>query len=462
MGYIIQNFEALACPEPVERAGNELRRDALEIAEAGYEAINVGTAIERKLHIENDELRIADKTSKATPQTKTYRLAGRRVFFVGIGKCALTAACAIEKLFGDTLTGGIAFDVSAESMRKSDIHRNGGCLTSSSKIEVFIGTHPLPSEVNEQATKRIIEFLSDCHEDDLVIFLISGGGSTLLCAHDAPMTCVDESILFQELTAHGATIQDINTVRKHISSARGGGLARAAYPAEIFSLIVSDVPGNDIAFISSGPTVSDSSTINNAKEILVRYGITAPENTKFIETPKEEKYFERVSNLLFLTSQDALDAMKDKAAQRGYETKIVDDHFSGEAKEVGRAVVEKLHEASPKTALLYAGESTVTLRDVRHPSQAGGRNQEMALASLETIRDDEIILPFASDGHDNTDHAGAIGDSVTMAHAQEKNLSITEYLDGHRSYEFFSTTGDALSTGYTGSNISDLIIALKK
>ena len=275
------------------------------------------------------------------------------------------------------------------------------------------------------------------------------------------MTPADESALFKELTAHGATIQDINTVRKHISSARGGGLARAAYPAEILSLIVSDVPGNDIAFISSGPTVQDSSTITDAKEVLARYNITIS-NITFIETPKEEKYFERVTNLLFLTSKDALDAMKDEAAKRGYETEIVDDHFSGEAREVGRAVVEKLHDASQKTALLYAGESTVTLREVRPPSQAGGRNQEIALASLETILDDEIILPFASDGHDNTDYAGAIGDSISRAHASEHNLSIAEYIVAHRSYEFFSITGDALSTGYTGSNISDLIIALKK
>ena len=457
MAHSIQNFDALACPEPVEGAENDLRRDALEIAEAGYEAINVGSAIERKMHIENGELHIAEVRP---PQNETaYQLAGRRVFFVGIGKCALTAASAIEKLFGDTLTGGIAFDVSDESLRTPGVHSSCGRLASSSKIEVFIGTHPLPSEVNERATERIIEFLSDCREDDLVIFLISGGGSTLLCSPEAPMTPDDESTLFKELTAHGATIQDINTVRKHISHARGGGLTRAAYPAEIVSLIVSDVPGNDIAFISSGPTVKDATTIADAKAILEKYDITSSTNTVFVETPKEEKYFERVSNILFLTSKDALDAMSDEATQRGYKTEIVDDHFSGEAREVGRAVVEKLHEASPKTALLYAGESTVTISS---SSGIGGRNQEMALAVLETVRDDEIILPFASDGHDNTDHAGAIGDAVTIAHAQEKKLSIAEYLDEHRSYEFFSTTGDALDTGYTGSNISDLIIALKK
>lgn len=439
MGHIIQNFDALA--------ENELRRDALEIAEAGYEAIHVGNALRHKLKIENDELIVNSARCHLT-ETVRKHLAGRRVFFVGIGKCALVTAEAIEELLGDHLTSGIAIDV-------SPIERN------LKKIETFIGTHPLPSEKNELATKRVLEFLLNLSEDDLVIFLVSGGGSTLLCSYESPMTSADESILFKELTAHGASIQDMNTVRKHTSRARGGGLARAAYPAEVVTLIVSDVPGNDIQFISSGPTVRDTSTISDAETVLARYGIAAPESVTFIETPKEEKYFERVTNILFLSNEDALSAIKDAAAQRGYATELVDRQFVGEAREVGRAIVEKLHAAPTKTALFYAGESTVTLKDVGHSSQ-GGRNQEMALAALADIRDDEIILPFASDGHDNTDHAGAIGDSVSREHALTHDLSIEKYLDEHRSYDFFTTTGDALNTGYTGSNVSDIIIALKK
>lgn len=432
MTHRIQNFDALAT--------DALREDALSIAEAGYAAVNTAATIERKLHIEGNELHIGDAV---------YPLAGRRIFFVGVGKCAFAAAEAIEKLFGEKLTGGIAFDVSS-ALKPAGLK----------KIETYAGTHPLPSETNEQATKRIMEFLSGRAESDLVIMLISGGGSTLLCSHQAPMTCADESMLFSELTAHGARIQDINTVRKHISRARGGGLAAAAYPAEVISLIVSDVPGNDIEYIASGPTVLDSSTIADARAILARYDVASAANTEFIETPKEQKYFERVTNILFLTNRDALSAMKEEATARGYEAEIVDDHFAGEARDIGRAIVEKLHGAGAKTALLYAGESTVTL-----PSAAlgaGGRNQEMALAALEDVRDDELILPFASDGHDNTDHAGAIGDRVTRTHALERTLSVKEYLDSHRSYDFFEATGDALLTGYTGSNVSDLIIAMKQ
>ena len=430
MGREIQNFEALAT--------TDTRRDALAIAEAGYAAIDVGSALEHGLRIENDALSI---------NGKTYPLAGRRIFFVGVGKCAFTAARTVEKILDGRLTAGIALDVSPIEG------------ATPSKIETYVGSHPLPSEVNENATRRIIELLSDCREDDLVLMLISGGGSTLLCLHAAAMTCFDESTLFEELTAHGAPIRNINTVRKHISQARGGNLARVAYPAEVVSLIVSDVPGNDISVIASGPTVLDTSTIADARAVLEKYGVTAAANIEFLETPKEDKYFERIHNVLFLSSQNALSAMQEEAEKRGYVTAIVNDQFDGEAHDTGRTIVQNLHSTPTNTALLYAGESTVTL-----PSHhgAGGRNQEMALAMLADVRDDELVLPFSSDGHDNTDHAGAIADAVTREHALAQNLSSAEYLDGHRAYDFFTSTGDALVTGYTGSNVSDLIIALKK
>lgn len=440
----IQNFEALAT--------GGLRRDALRIAEAGYAAINVSHALKRDLHIEGDLLSMGGKT---------YPLAGRRIFFVGVGKCAFAAAGAVEKILGDHLTAGIAFDVSPIE----------GAVPE--KIETYVGSHPLPSEVNENATMRIIELLSGCREDDLVLMLISGGGSTLLCLHAATMTCFDESTLFEELTARGAPIRDINTVRKHISLARGGNLAKAAYPAEVISLIVSDVPGNDIGVIASGPTVLDTSTVGDARAVLDKYGVTASASIEFLETPKEQKYFERVTNTLFISSQDALEAMQAEAEKLGYAAAIKNEYFDGEAHDTGRMIAEALHEAPENTALLYAGESTVTLpshHGTGGPSprrsgllpRKGGRNQELALAALESIRDGELVLSFASDGHDNTDHAGAIADAETLAHARAQNLSSIEYLDGHRAYDFFTTTNDALVTGYTGSNVSDLIIALKK
>lgn len=426
----IQNVAALA--------RNDLRRDALAIAEAGYAAINAGDAIRHKLHFKHDELSVAGKN---------YHISGRRIFFVGVGKCAFAAARAIEELFGSRLAGGIALDVSPFDGRPL------------ARIETYTGTHPLPSDANELASRHIISLLSDAREDDFVIMFISGGGSALLCLHDAPMTCADEGALFEQLTARGAAIRDINTVRKHISRARGGALAAAAYPAEVVSLIVSDVPGDDIAHIASGPTVLDSSTVADAEAVLGKYGVVSPAGIALIETPKDKKYFERVTNILFLSSRDALSAMHDEAVRRGYEVTIAEARFTGEARDIGRAVVEKLHSSPERTALLYAGESTVTLLG---SAGSGGRNQEMSLAVLEYLNRDELILPFSSDGRDNTDHAGAIADDLTREHAREHGLSIKKYLDAHNSYEFFSTTGDALMTGYTGSNVSDLIVALKK
>jgi glycerate-2-kinase len=367
------------------------------------------------------------------------------VRFVGVGKCAVRGGRALEALLGATLADGIALDVSAAE-------------DPDSKIEVHIGTHPLPTDVNEAATKRILEFLSAGSENDLVIMLISGGGSTLLCLPDAPMTCSDEGTLLQSLVARAAPIQDVNMVRKHISRARGGALAEAAYPAEMVSLIISDVPGNNLALIASGPTVRDSSTVADAQAVLEKYGIPASEIT-FVETPKEEKFFARVTNTLFLSGVDALASMEAEAVRRGYAVSVVDPQYSGEARDLGRAIIKKLRTSAPKTVLLYAGESTVTLD--AHAGK-GGRNQEMALAVLEDMRDGELVLPFASDGRDNTDHAGAIADETTAVHAREKNISATDYLSAHNSYEFFKTVGDALVTGYTGTNVSDLIIALKQ
>lgn len=430
MSHRIQNFTALAV--------SPLRQDALAIAEAGYAAIDVASALNRTLRIEGEVLHMGDKT---------YSLFNRRIFFVGVGKCALAAAAGIESLLGERLTAGIALDVSSEGW------------ASPKKIEAYIGTHPLPSETNVAVTKHIIEFLSGLSKDDFVIMLISGGGSALLALYEEPMTYTDESRLWNELTAHGTSIQDINTVRKHISRARGGALAAAAYPAEVLSLIVSDVPGNDIEYISSGPTILDTSTVDDARQILSRISTASSTRVRLTESPKEPKYFERVTNALFLTNQDALKAMQTEAESLGYAVQIVTDHMTGEAQDLGRSIVEKLHDAASMTAHLYAGESTVTLA----PNHGqGGRNQELSIAAMQSVRDGELVLPFASDGRDNTDHAGAIGDVVTRAHAIALNVSDKTSLDKNSAYDFFKATGDALVTGYTGTNVSDLIIALKK
>jgi glycerate 2-kinase len=428
MATVIHNGEALS--------QSPLREDALAIAEAGFAAIDIGATVKRKIRIEDGQLHIGEAV---------YPIAGRRVFFAGIGKCAVRGGRAIEAILGDALTAGIALDVANEE------------TPTPSKLEIYIGTHPLPTEENQRASERVLEFLSGREESDLVIMLISGGGSTLLCVPTPPMTPENESVLFEELTAGGASIQDINTVRKHTSRARGGALAVASSPAEVVSLIVSDVPGDDLASIASGPTIRDSSTCSHAEAVLRKYHID-PSGVVFSETAKDDSYFKRITNMLFLSSKDALLAMEEEAGRRGYMVSLVSAPFSGEARQVGHTVLEKLHAMPPKTALLYAGESTVTLGT---SSGTGGRNQELALSTLDDVRPNELILPFASDGHDNTDHAGAIADELSRAHGEHKKLSAAEHLAMHRSYDFFKATGDALLTGQLASNVSDLIVALK-
>lgn len=425
---VIQNADALGA--------TPLRRDALAIAEAGYDAVDVGKAFARKVRIEGDELIV---------ERARYALGGRRVFFVGVGKCAIAAAEVVEQLLGERLTGGIALDVRGLAGNRLQ------------KVETFVGTHPRPSETNLAAAARIVELLELAGEDSLVIMLISGGGSTLLCLHDAPMTCLDEGMLFDALTDKGATIQELNTARKHLSKARGGWLAKAAYPAEVVALVVSDVPGNDLEFIASGPVVKDHTTVADAKNVLAKYGVPEPPGG-LLETPKDNQYFVRVHNVLFLTNRDALTAMERAARERGYDAYIVDERMRGEAGIIAHEVLTTLHSAPEKVALLYGGESTVTLPKGHGK---GGRNQEMALAALGNVRDGELLLPFASDGKDATEHAGAIADVLTLTHAHERGVDRAAALVRHTSYDFFEVTGDAVVTGLLESNVSDLLLALK-
>lgn len=427
---VIQNTDALAVSDE--------RKVALAIAEAAYDAINTQKVVERLVRVQDDILYVDGAERQLSPQG--------RLFFVGVGKCAADGALAVEKACGDALTGGIALDV----------HFSPVCRTSLQKVECFNGTHPSPSEANVQASSRILALLAGMNEHDTVIMLISGGGSTLLCS---PMsgTCTEEAMLLKELFRVGATIQEINTIRKHASLARGGYLAKAAYPAQIISMIFSDVPGNDIEFISSGPTVRDNTTVADAMAILDKYRI-ALDPKMLIETPKESQFFEKVTNVLAVSNTRALEAMKEEAERHGYTANIITDTITGEAATVGRDIVNNLHTLPPKNVCLYGGETTVTITG---EAGKGGRSQEMALAALSDIREGELFVPFASDGWDNGEHAGGMCDTISMNAATKAGISVEEYLAQHRSFDFFETTGNAIITGETGDNVSDLIIALK-
>ncbi|HFC11190.1 MAG TPA: DUF4147 domain-containing protein [Candidatus Kaiserbacteria bacterium] len=431
MTRMIKNTDALS--------QTQARKDALRIAEVAYKSIDTRSAISSAVSIKDDVLTVADKT---------YTLSsGKNVWVVGAGKSSITAAYALEEVLGDRIAGGVIIDV-----------EDTGNYLPLKKIQTFIGTHPVPSEQNVESAKHLRDTLSSLGEDDLVIVLVSGGGSTLLCLPKSPVTVETEIAVFEELTDAGASIEEMNTVRKHLSLVRGGNIAETAYPARVIGIVFSDVPGNDIEFISSGPTVRDNTTVDDALAVIKKYNVRALDGLQLMETPKDDKYFARVRNELLVTNTRALQAMAREATSLGYIPKIVTDRFSGEAREVASQVLDELDNAEKGTVLLYGGESTVTLTP---KAGKGGRSQEMALSALARIRDDELLMPFSSDGHDNTENAGALCDNITKAHASEHELMISEYLDAHRSYDFFTKLGDALITGYTGANVSDLIIALK-
>ncbi len=426
----LKNFGSLA--------STDLRRAALEILEAGLHSINTRAAIERSIKMEHDGIVVAG-------ERYAFRDI-RRIHFVGIGKCAVEAALAVERILGTHLAGGIAIDVKETQELK--------------RIRAFRGTHPLPSLENILITKEIVRALRGLDEHDLVIFVVSGGGSVLLC-YPEDRGCEEEIKIFEVLTKAGATIQELNTIRKHLSLARGGYLAKAAYPAHIVGLIFSDVPGDDVQYIASGPTIKDTTTVADAERLLEKYDVTRVchvAHCGVFETPKEDKYFERVRNVIVVSNTMALDTMQKIATAKGFTAKVRTNHLTGEARTVGRNILEELKNEPPKSVLLYGGETTVVIRG----HGRGGRNLEVALSTVSDTEPGHIVVSAASDGHDNSDFGGALADLRTKERAIRLNLNPQKFLDESNSYEFFLKVGDYLRMGDTGSNVSDLIIALKQ
>ncbi|MBU6501082.1 MAG: DUF4147 domain-containing protein [Patescibacteria group bacterium] len=418
-------------------ATTDLRRAALNIAEAGLAAIDTDGAVKRAVRVEGDKLSI---------NNYQFDLASiKNLYVVGVGKCSLEAGAALEDVLGERITGGIVIDVHKGTLKR---------------IQTFAGSHPLPTDENMDATKKIIDLLDACKEDDLVIFIISGGGSTLLC-QPTNRACSEEAKIFNCLTDAGADITELNTVRKHISLARGGFLAKYAYPARSVSLVFSDVPGNDIEFVASGPTMKDTTTIADAQKVIARYDKKRECDfvaSMMIETPKEDKYFEKVANVLVVSNDIALQAMADEARRLGFSPQIMTTTMNEEAQAVGRDIAEELKRSESKTALLYGGETTVSVKS----NGRGGRNLQLALSQLTDIKDGQLILTLASDGRDNGEFAGAICDKVTLNVAEEKGIDIEKSLQENNSYPFFELVGNYIVTGDTGSNVSDLVIAIKE
>ena len=415
-----------------ELATTKLRKDALDILEAGYRAINTEKVVTSNIKVKDGHLFVKNRDINLSDY--------ENVFFIGIGKCSADAAIVFEDILGGYLSGGIVIDVRGVALQK---------------IKSKVGTHPLPSEANIAAAESVKELLESATKRDLILTVISGGGSALLCLpHDIQCAVMIQTT--ETMIKSGATIEEINTVRKHLSLIQGGQFAKLAYPAEIVSLIFSDVLGNDIETIASGPTVLDDTTREDAEKILAKYDILNScklPDCEVLETPKDKKYFEKVENILLLTNKVALSAMKEKAEELGYRAIIVDDKIEGEAGIIGQLIASQ---AKKETCLLYGGETTVVV----NKGGKGGRSQDLVLGALPEMKEDSVIIAAASDGWDNSYVAGAIGDKELFEKAQSKGLDVNKFLVNNNSYDFFEEVGGHIKTGRTGSNILDLYFTL--
>jgi glycerate 2-kinase len=398
-----------------------------------------------------------------------------RVLVAGFGKAACPMARAVEDALGDLIEKGIVITKygHAGSQRAEASGRQ-------SKITIFEAGHPVPDENGVKGTNEIIQLLKDADEHTLIVCLISGGGSALLVSPYEGITLDEKQKVTQLLLKAGADIKELNTVRKHISRVKGGRLAEAAYPARVISLMLSDVIGDRLDVIASGPTSPDPTTYDDALKVMKKCGLIdkIPAGISYVinkgaegiipDTPEEgNAIFERVENIIIGSNRLALDAARQKAEELGFHSEIISAELTGEARDAAKWLAEKVRKRGSTEVqkykkplcLISGGETTVTVRG----NGLGGRNTEFALAFAMEIEgvDGVTLLSAGTDGTDGpTDAAGAIVDGETIKNAKASGIDPEAYLKNNDSYNFFKKIDSLLITGPTGTNVMDLQIVL--
>ena len=437
---------------------DKLRADARAIFGSGVKAVDPINAIKGKLKLEDEILFL---------EGRKYDLGDySNIYVVGMGKAAASMAQAIEEILGERITRGV-------------VNVKYGHVVPLNIIKANEAGHPVPDENGLKGTKEIIELLDKSGEDDLVICIISGGGSALLPLPAGDLELEDKQKLTKSLLDCGADIHEINALRKQISAVKGGRLARLAYPSTLISLILSDVIGDNLDVIASGPTVPDTHTFHDCLDIIDKYELRGRAPGAVIEyiekgclgdheeTPKpDDPAFERTHNVIIGSNIIAVTAAKEKARELGYNCLILSTFIHGETEEVA-----KVHTAMAKEILcsgnplqkpacvISGGETTVTIEG----KGLGGRNQEFVLAAAIDIEDIEgvVVLSGGTDGTDGpTEAAGAIADGSTIRRGRELGLDAYAYLCDNDSYNFFKPLGDLLMTGPTHTNVMDLRLVL--
>jgi len=437
----------------------QLRDAALAIAHAAIRAVDPEALIHKSVRLEGDRL-IIGATNIALSEF-------RRIIVVGAGKASASMARALETILGNRIAGG-------------SIVVKDGHTRSLQRIEVIEAAHPVPDERGVSAARKLIGLLKEnARRDTLVLCLISGGGSALMPLPAEGLSLNDKQAMTRLLLECGASIDEVNIVRKHISGIKGGQLARAAAPARVCTLLLSDAVGDAPDVIASGPTVGDPSTFSDAKAVMEKYNIwhRVPKsvanfiqsgvNGEIKETPKpDDEIFRNVSNDIIGNNRSALIAASEKAVSLGFRPLILSACISGEAREVGTVFASIALETAnshnpiaPPACILAGGETTVTIRG----KGKGGRNQELALsAALKLAKSGNIVLAsVGTDGTDGpTDAAGAVVDTTTVERARKHGLDPVAYLQRNDSYNLLEPIGDLLKTGPTGTNVMDLLITL--
>ncbi len=439
-------------PDPAQ---GPLYSSALSVLQAALAAADPAQAVRRALRRSDDTLYIGERP---------YDLRRfRRTFVVGAGKATAPMALAVEDLLADRLTAGT-------------VTVKYGYTAPTKLIAVREAGHPIPDEAGVAATQAIVDLLRDADAQDLVLCLISGGGSALMPLPVPGVSLTDLQALTDALLRSGAPIQALNTVRKHLSQVAGGQLARLAYPATVVALIVSDVVGSPLDVIASGPTVADESTFEQAWQVLERYGVLEHTSVpirqhlqrglsgEIPDTPKPgDPALAQVHNAIIADNALACAAAVEKARALGFNSLLLTTYLEGEAREVGRVLAALAREIAlrgqpvpPPACLIAGGETTVTVRG----QGKGGRNQEVALSAALAIQNlpGVVIASLATDGTDGpTDAAGGLVDGLTIARGQQAGADALAALSNNDAYHFLERAGALLVTGPTNTNVNDLM-----
>lgn len=435
------------------------REKAIQIFEAAVAAVQPIRLIPVHLFIDQNQLHILDQ------QFLLHEL--QNIYIIGAGKASAAMAKTVEEILGQLITAGIVVTKYAHALPLQ-------------KITCIEAAHPVPDEAGIEATKKTIQLLQQAGKNDIVICLISGGASSLWIDIPEGSSIYDVQKTFNLLLQCGANIEEINTIRKHLSAIKGGQLLRHAQQANWFSFIISDVPGNDLSIIASSPTVADNSSFDDVKNIVEKYDLTNQLPTSILkhiddgvnglvnETPKPvDTIFKQVQNKIIGSNSIALEAAEEKAKAFGYHIALVDGNMRGDAATIGKEIINRCKKYSGKkpACMLFGGETTVKVTG----KGKGGRNQQLALSALLQLSQKEgsnhnhqlTFLSAGTDGTDGpTDAAGAIADKEIVRLAQEKKLDAQHYLDDNDAYHFFEQTGGLVKTGATQTNVMDLVVAL--